>query len=363
MNAISYESIGSDRMNTQWFLGANTADGFVSRFEALQTDPRVKKLIILKGGPGCGKSTFMKKLRKTAQSLGADTESYPCSSDPASLDGLLILPLGLAIVDGTAPHVLEPRLCGCDAVYLNLGCFYDADKIPDERQRLEALRAKNQALYPAAYAHLRAARELKGCAKASAIEIDHKSLYALTRGLMQELPPSLTGESRVREVFLHAFTPEGEIRLMDTVHSLCNTCVAVEDPCGLSGTLFERLKDHYLHAGYDCMILRSPLFADTIEGILLPEIGTAYLACVKAPKDASITVNISRYYRFPDSAAALPEAAERHCAQAVALLREAKALHDEIEAVYRPYVSFEGLDLLTQEYQKQIKGELLLKNK
>ena len=91
-------------MNTNCFLGANTAEGFASRFDQLHSDRRIKKLIILKGGPGCGKSTFMKKLRSTAAELGADTESYPCSSDPASLDGLLIPATGLAIVDGTAPH-------------------------------------------------------------------------------------------------------------------------------------------------------------------------------------------------------------------------------------------------------------------
>ena len=91
-------------MNTECFLGANTAGGFVSRFDQLHTDRRIRKLIILKGGPGCGKSTFMKKLRKTAADLGADTESCPCSSDPASIDALLIPTLGLAVVDGTAPH-------------------------------------------------------------------------------------------------------------------------------------------------------------------------------------------------------------------------------------------------------------------
>lgn len=348
-------------MNTQWFLGANTADGFVSRFEKLQEDPRVKKLIILKGGPGCGKSTFMKKLRKTAQSLGADTESYPCSSDPASIDGLLILPMGLAIVDGTAPHVLEPRLCGCDAVYLNLGCFYETDKIPDERQRLEALRIKNQALYPAVYAHLRAARELKQCVKASAKEVDQKSLYALTRGLMQELPPAEKGTGTVREVFAHTFTPAGEVFFLDTVHSMCNACVAIEDPCGMSGTLLERLKRHYLHAGYDCILLLSPLFPGVPEGLVVPERNCAFVACTKASADYSVAVNLSRCYHFPDSAFPLLEAADAHCAQAVALLKEAKALHDEIEAIYRPYVSFEGLDLLTQEYRKQVKSELLHK--
>ena len=91
-------------MNTSWFLGANTAQGFTSRFDQLHPSGRIRKCVILKGGAGCGKSTFLKKLRKAAEELGADTESYPCSSDPASLDGLFIPALGLAFVDGTAPQ-------------------------------------------------------------------------------------------------------------------------------------------------------------------------------------------------------------------------------------------------------------------
>ena len=91
-------------MNTNCFLGANTAEGFVSRFDWLHSDRRVRQLIILKGGPGCGKSTFMKALRTAAAELGADTESYPCASDPQSLDGVLFPAAGLAFVDGTAPH-------------------------------------------------------------------------------------------------------------------------------------------------------------------------------------------------------------------------------------------------------------------
>ena len=90
-------------MNTNWFLGANTAEGFFSRFDQLHPGIRIRKNVIIKGGPGCGKSTFMKTLRGCAEALGADTESYLCSSDPASLDGLFIPALGLAFVDGTAP--------------------------------------------------------------------------------------------------------------------------------------------------------------------------------------------------------------------------------------------------------------------
>ena len=103
-------------MNTEYFLGANTAGGFVSRFDQLHADRRIRTLVILKGGPGCGKSTFMKQLRTTAAELGADTESCPCSSDPSSLDALLIPAAGLAVVDGTAPHAAATKNAAGTAV-------------------------------------------------------------------------------------------------------------------------------------------------------------------------------------------------------------------------------------------------------
>ena len=73
-------------MNTSWFLGANTAEGFFSRFDQLHPGIRIRKNVIIKGGPGCGKSTFMKTLCGCAEALG------------------FIPALGLAFVDGTAPH-------------------------------------------------------------------------------------------------------------------------------------------------------------------------------------------------------------------------------------------------------------------
>ena len=86
------------------FLGANTPQGFRSEYATLQTDPRIRRLLILKGGPGCGQSTLMKTLAARAEECGWAVERVLCSSDPASLDGVIVPELGLAIVDGTAPH-------------------------------------------------------------------------------------------------------------------------------------------------------------------------------------------------------------------------------------------------------------------
>jgi len=344
-------------MDTQWFLGANTAQGFVSRFEQLQSDSRVKELIILKGGPGCGKSTFMKRLRKAAQQLGGDTESFLCSSDPDSLDGLLILPIGLAIVDGTAPHVLEPKLCCCDGTYLNLGCFYDADGVKAERKTLEALRKEHQALYPAIYAHLSAAAALQTCAGNALSETDAAGLYALMRTLVQESKPSETGHGQNRERFLHAYTPSGKINCTKSICSTCRTQVAIIDPFGMSAAIFARLRAQYIYENYDVISILDPLRPERMAALLIPEEKLAYLACEAPTEDCTVMIPLSHYFAPSEAALRLKKAKEEHCTQAVALLKQAKATHDEMEKVYRPYVSFEGLDLLTQEYEKKIKAE------
>lgn len=92
-------------MTTSYFLGANTPEGFCSHYNTLFDDDRIRELLILKGGPGCGKSTLMRRVSQAAQEKGFDVEQILCSSDPDSLDGVIIPQRGLALVDGTAPHV------------------------------------------------------------------------------------------------------------------------------------------------------------------------------------------------------------------------------------------------------------------
>ena len=85
-----------------YFLGANSKDGFVSLLPQFrQESPR--RLYAVKGGPGCGKSTCIRRL---TDALGGADEYFLCSSDPDSLDGAA-LP-DMALLDGTAPHAAAP---------------------------------------------------------------------------------------------------------------------------------------------------------------------------------------------------------------------------------------------------------------
>jgi len=92
----------------QYFLGANSPSGFYSLYPELIRPESARAVYILKGGPGCGKSTLMRRVGRRMEEEGLETEYILCSGDPDSLDALLLPQLGAAIVDGTAPHVVVP---------------------------------------------------------------------------------------------------------------------------------------------------------------------------------------------------------------------------------------------------------------
>ena len=92
----------------QYFLGANSPSGFYSLYDQLLEPMEVEELLILKGGPGCGKSTLMGQVAARAEEQGLRVEYIRCSGDPDSLDAILLPDRRAAIVDGTAPHGTAP---------------------------------------------------------------------------------------------------------------------------------------------------------------------------------------------------------------------------------------------------------------
>ena len=251
--------------------------------------------------------------------------------------------------------MVEPELCGCGEIYLNLGCFYNTEALRGQAEALRALQKKNRSFYPAVSAHLRSAAALEQSAREAMEPTDPEGLFRLLRGFYGDGTPSRDGHARSRELFLSAYTPAGFVEF--PVRRGCT--VALTDPCGLSAPLLERLREHYLHAGYDCTAVLSPLSPDRLTGLIVPELDAAFLAAPEPTEHCSVSVNLRRYFRCSAHTDALLSEARAHTEEAVRLLAEAKAAHDELEALYRPHVAFEGLDLLTQEYRKNLKAELL----
>ena len=146
-------------MNQTYFLGANCAKGFFSLYDGFPPDDGAF-LHIIKGGPGTGKSSFMRRIGHAAEERGLAVHYVLCSGDPDSLDGVYIPALHQAWVDGTAPHVVEPRHFGADSDYVNLGGFVRLPLAEKDRSEIRRLTAEYRALYAEAYEKLRQAKAL-----------------------------------------------------------------------------------------------------------------------------------------------------------------------------------------------------------
>lgn len=86
------------------FPGGNTYKGFHSFYDHILPQEEANRIFCIKGGPGVGKSSFMKAIAKEFVELGYDVELHHCSSDNNSLDGVVIKQAKVALLDGTAPQ-------------------------------------------------------------------------------------------------------------------------------------------------------------------------------------------------------------------------------------------------------------------
>ena len=321
---------GGRTLNQTFFLAANSGQGFYSLYDSFPNKPQF--LHIIKGGPGTGKSGFMKRIRTEAQARGMDAVSILCSGDPDSLDGLLVPALGQAWVDGTAPHVREPKLFGVDAGYVNLGRFCRLPLQEQDRARAQALNRAYKAHYDMAYQHLAAAAALEKAEELHDAAVAQEEIRRV-HAILDALPDRSDGECRKERRFISAISCQGLLHLHETVNMLCkqNYYLRGHSVLEQAAALAEKKAGHMV-------LCPRPLCPRELEAVLLPEQG---IALQRAPA----AVRVPQGERLQS---------ERALAAGIGELREAKVLHDKLEAIYRPYMDFDALTAYTEAYIEEL---------
>lgn len=336
------------------FPGAMGPDGFISCFDHLIPEKDLRRMLILKGGPGVGKSTFMRRIHAALTENNEDSTLYFCSGDPDSLDAVAIPGRGLLILDGTAPHIVDPIVPGARDSIINLGACLDEAAMRPRLAHIRACMADHAACSRRARAYMQSVCTLKRESTVSVAEcVDEKRLARMTAALIAAVIPgkAASGTSpRVRPVITDAVTPKGEIclisgtpaeRVIRLVHHFAM------DPTPILRALSRAAQ----LAGYDveehlCVLSPGSLLHLTIPG-LSTLVTTSDTLTSEQTFDFSLPASalLRRECALEQQRAAII----RHTQFAVDAMAQAKQLHDELETFYVPNMDFSGWQAIYDE--------------
>ncbi|MFC0394701.1 PRK06851 family protein [Paenibacillus mendelii] len=357
-----------------FYAGGNTAQGFTNLFDSSLQG--LDRIYILKGGPGTGKSSLIRTIGNELVKGGYDIWFIHCASDNDSLDGLIAPELKIGIVDGTAPHVIEPRLPGAVEQYVNLGAAWDADQLSDRRLEIESLNAGMKEAYERAYA---------GFAETLRIHDDWEKIYIANMNykaadeLTLEYSQLLFGvkkqdkKSRVDHRFLGAATPRGAVDFVPNLTEGLAKRYFIKGRAGSGkSTLLKKLAATAIERGFDVEIYHCGFDPNSLDMIIMRELGIAMFDST-APheyfpdRDTDELVDMYERCIKPGTdelhADALKAVKDRYAAsmkQSIAYLAEAKSYHDQLEEIYVQAMDFSIVDQITKSIRQEIASLVII---
>lgn len=352
----------SEEKTLHFFLGTNTPQGFVSRFDQLADAENGWRLMIIKGGPGSGKSSMMRKIAEHLQKDFDDIELIHCASDPDSLDAVIVPGLRCAIADGTLPHAIEPKYPGAFESIVDITACWDDELLYAMRERIIALSTSCSRCHEHCCRFLSAAGSLLGDTYRIALECVNTAKLAgyCARLAERELKPLKKEPGKEKVRFLTAITNKGVTSFTDTAKSLCDRVYLINDEYGaVSRLLLNAVRAKALAAGYDIISCYCPLSPfDKLEHLFIPSLQLGFMTSnyfhdYNAEIDPYRIVNCLRFSNKEKLSANKKrilfnrKAASQMIQQAELLLRDAKSSHDELESYYIHAMDFTKVDALT----------------
>ena len=350
----------------QYFLGSNSPAGFYSLYGALSDPERMERLYILKGGPGCGKSSLMRRVARHAEAAGQPVEEVLCSGDPGSLDAVLLPGLRAAVVDGTAPHVIEAACPGALDRYVDLSRFYDRAALRPIRKELLEVTARYKEHYRQAYRCLGAAGELRRNLREAAGSAEvRRRLEKRAAGIIGRELKKGGGDGGSARRFLSALTHRGAVTLWDTVSTQAERVYELSDSSGLAHHLLAPIWAAAQAGGHRAVACADPMFPDRLAHLILPDLSLAFVTStaeqpwphrayrhlrLDAMADGEALREQRPRLRFTRKVAAALEE------EGVGCLAQAKAAHDELEGLYNPHVDFDGVYAAADRLAEELLG-------
>lgn len=336
------------------FISANSQDGFFSLYDSVFNPLSFDRIFVLFGGPGTGKSTFLRGLAQKCREHGWENEEILCSSDPDSLDAL-ILKSGekrIGVLDGTPPH---GRIITSPAVreeLIDLGAFWDTARIGAHKEKLLALAEKKKRAYTRAYALL---RSFGGVWEEGRLAIlPYFDQNKAKRHIHHKLQAcKRKGEATHR--FMRAFSTKGEWRAPILEENLQGLLFigGNRNAAEIYLTYFENILQDL---SIERTVFHSPLSPQSIDAIYLKEIKTLLIKEeLRGGAEGGRRIVADRFFTTLTETEKERRALRELLGDAaLTALKEAGEAHSAMEAYYMDGMDFDALEAFREKKTNDI---------
>lgn len=360
-----------------YYAGGNTAHGFYSLYaDAIKG---LDRLYILKGGPGTGKSTLMKTIGDKMVKQGLDIEYLHCSSDNNSIDGVILPQYNLGIVDGTAPHIIEPRALGVLDEYINLGIALDRQKLAPYKEEILSLNERISQKFKQAYDTFAAA--LKAHDEIEEIYIsnmDFEKANQLTNNLINLCfqDKAQDKNAKIKHRFLGAATPNGAVDFIQNLTEDITKRYFIKGRAGSGkSTMLKKIAAAGEARGFDVEVYHCGFDPNSLDMLIMRELGIAifdstapheyfperetdeiidmYESCIKPGTDETYAMEINR----------TTTAYKNKMKEAITYLTDAKTLRDELEGYYIEAMDFSIVESIKEKLIVEIEQHIIANSK
>ncbi|MEK4229818.1 PRK06851 family protein [Solibacillus sp. FSL H8-0538] len=351
-----------------YFSGGNTARGYFSLFDS--NFGRLEKLFILKGGPGKGKSTLILNIAEAIIDKGIDAELIHCSLDPDSIDGVIFPELKAGIIDGTDPHIVEPKILDAAEEYVNLGDAWNSEQLSTKRDEIIQLMQKRKEAHKQAHQAYAEALSIHDEWEAIYIgNMDFGKLNAVTENLKTKFFKDffLDKQSNVQHRFLGAATSKGAVDFVPNLtENIQKRYFLKGRPGSGKSTLLKKLAYAAESKGYDVEIYHCGFDPNSLDMLIFRELSIAIFDST-APHEYFPTreddeiVDLYKEAILPDTDKIFAEQINHIAARyrrkmndGTASLAAAKTANDQLENIYYETVDFAKITEIQHEIENII---------
>ena len=340
-----------------FFASANTYSGFKSYFREIFNSRDYDKIFVLKGGPGTGKSTLLRKLSNIGRSMDLNVEQFVCSSDVNSLDGVIVEGKNkrVAILDGTAPHERDAVIPGAVDTLVNLGDAINTSAVFERKNEIMNLNDQKADMYKKAYDNLQKSSVFYSNIKAEITSlIDYETMIKGCEFVFEALKPSGKSQTGIR--LLSSFSKCGRLLLSETPDSFSRRFYV----CGVYGSellFLTQLSDFLSKKEIPFVKIISALDPTTVEGMYFTDDDVLIIRSEKDYDfDTKSMLSLNEKSAFYDGIKALENGMNLYEKEARGALEEASKYHFELEKIYGSAMDFNitnaKCDLLLESVSK-----------